>query len=545
MVYSDDELLNSLTGKKQSFVNAEGIPFARPTEEEMTTEYAAKKLVSDISNKPIVKETKPAQVSAAPVIEKQIPQLPKKEVVAAKPIATPIEMPVLETAPEPEIREPKKSIAPVSQIEIPAIVEKSPQADTTPNDAPPSKADDNFDWKELLSQVLIAGAPLVADIASGGGYAAEAYGAGHKALGSYLDAKEKRDAEQAKRDFELQKIQAKTKAEKPVPVLNTDTQESTYARPVTLEDGSTVWRDMNTQKIINAAPIEKQYVEWTTEQTPKGLERVGLKQTGEVVRPGVMAPTMESKARPYGAQQKTIFNPQTGRDEIYIFDPNTKAYTPTGMLPGATPQVRKEPGTDEIVTVQPYTGRVTPVTGPGTAYGKGAAATVGAGRLSEQMLGALEKDKVYQEAKMALSNAKDAETLLDTNSPVTTEVFKRKMARLSSEVGVLTEQDVRSFGGSRALADRVTQIANEWINGTFTEKNRNYYKEIIGILKRSQQSKMNAEIARTEKIYSKRAPRAGAGAAEMLKESAGELYTNENKVTTQSIMEKLNRLQNR
>lgn len=96
------------------------------------------------------------------------------------------------------------------------------------------------------------------------------------------------------------------------------------------------------------------------------------------------------------------------------------------------------------------------------------------------------------EEQMSFDRAK---SLADLNNPVTTNVFKRAMIRLSGEKGGrFSDQDVKQFGGSQALVDRIEQVTEEVLTGKFSETNIRYYKELMRHLKKMNNRNLTAKI---------------------------------------------------
>lgn len=106
---------------------------------------------------------------------------------------------------------------------------------------------------------------------------------------------------------------------------------------------------------------------------------------------------------------------------------------------------------------------------------------------------AYNKDKLVQDTEKRLEASEDALALLSTNNPIADEAAKRKIARLSGEVGVLTDADVASFGGSRAWLNRIQSVVDRGAYGTLTPEDRKL------MLAMSQTLKEKAENQLTER----------------------------------------------
>lgn len=106
------------------------------------------------------------------------------------------------------------------------------------------------------------------------------------------------------------------------------------------------------------------------------------------------------------------------------------------------------------------------------------------------------KDKVAVKALEGINSAEDAEALLDSNTPIGDEAVKRSLARLSGEVGVLTDQDVKAFGGSKSAQDRLNQSVKQLIDGKLTEENRKYMKTILNVFKNRRSEQLDKQAVK-------------------------------------------------
>lgn len=84
-----------------------------------------------------------------------------------------------------------------------------------------------------------------------------------------------------------------------------------------------------------------------------------------------------------------------------------------------------------------------------------------------------------------LGAADSADELLRINNPISGEAAKTAVARLSGEVGALTDSDVNRFGGSKALSDKLSSIGKQAYDGKLTAENRQYLSEVVGAYRKS------------------------------------------------------------
>ena len=101
------------------------------------------------------------------------------------------------------------------------------------------------------------------------------------------------------------------------------------------------------------------------------------------------------------------------------------------------------------------------------------------------------------------SAASDAMQLLNSGSAIAGEAAKSKIARLSGEVGVLTDADVSRFGGSKALSSKLEAFAQQAYDGKLTGKNLAELKTIVAAFDRTVKNSINTQVERQANAYSK------------------------------------------
>lgn len=137
-----------------------------------------------------------------------------------------------------------------------------------------------------------------------------------------------------------------------------------------------------------------------------------------------------------------------------------------------------------------------------------------------------------KQADKSIQGTRFAETLkaiIDSRNPIGDQAAKRFAARASTEVGVLTDQDVKSFGGSKAIADRISQAASEAATGRMSEKNRKFMREFAATVKAAHEK---AVLEARDKISTSAENTAKLGGYGLRKDQIAEmLYSTENSST--------------
>lgn len=95
--------------------------------------------------------------------------------------------------------------------------------------------------------------------------------------------------------------------------------------------------------------------------------------------------------------------------------------------------------------------------------------------------------------KDRLGAADNALALLNSNKPISDEAVKTQIARLSGEVGALTDQDVARFGGAKDLLSRGKQLVETLSTGKLTPENKKQLVQITRELRSVVANKIKAE----------------------------------------------------
>jgi hypothetical protein len=90
----------------------------------------------------------------------------------------------------------------------------------------------------------------------------------------------------------------------------------------------------------------------------------------------------------------------------------------------------------------------------------------------------LKRNKTYEKAAATFGEVSKAKEFLISGNPLGHAAIKRAMARMSGEVGVLTEKDVSDFGGSQAIKHRLNQLKETSVNGLLTKENKKYLLDL-------------------------------------------------------------------
>lgn len=120
-----------------------------------------------------------------------------------------------------------------------------------------------------------------------------------------------------------------------------------------------------------------------------------------------------------------------------------------------------------------------------------------------KMVDRFNADVSVKKAQQSIDAANTIRGLVDSNNPIAAAAVPTFMARASGEVGNLSEEDKRPFGGSRAILSRMAQAANQAMNGRLTQENAQFITELASIMEKRAAQNIN-NLGRTRaKQYAK------------------------------------------
>lgn len=116
-----------------------------------------------------------------------------------------------------------------------------------------------------------------------------------------------------------------------------------------------------------------------------------------------------------------------------------------------------------------------------------------------QMVQQFKQDKRVVKAYQALDSSNDIHELVLSGNPIAAAAIPTYSARMSGEVGNLSEPDKKPFGGTRAILGRIEQSLKQMADGTLTEDNRKFMIELTSLIKKRAYEKINSEAMNTSK----------------------------------------------
>lgn len=117
----------------------------------------------------------------------------------------------------------------------------------------------------------------------------------------------------------------------------------------------------------------------------------------------------------------------------------------------------------------------------------------------EGMVQKFKADPRVKKAFQSLDAAGDIRNFIDSGNPIAAGAIPTYSARMSGEVGNLSEADKRPFGGSRAILQRIDQSLKQMADGTLTDDNRKFMAEFTDIVNKRSYEKIHSEAVNTSR----------------------------------------------
>jgi hypothetical protein len=106
----------------------------------------------------------------------------------------------------------------------------------------------------------------------------------------------------------------------------------------------------------------------------------------------------------------------------------------------------------------------------------------------------LRNDFLVKQRSEQLQYASNTLALLNSGNPVSNQAAKTQLARLSGEVGVLTDRDVERFGGSKALLAKMNQKVTEMTTGKLSKENQAFLVDVATAFYTAAQRSLNERL---------------------------------------------------
>lgn len=190
------------------------------------------------------------------------------------------------------------------------------------------------------------------------------------------------------------------------------------------------------------------------------------------------------------------YNPATGQIELQVFDPSTQQLKPLGETAGFAMQARTNPRTNEVMVVNPATGKYeSTVTGPtALPQQKEGEPEVPLTRenLTAKQQDLLDKgrEKFLDDTKddrNALNAAQGIKMTLESGKEIGGDILREiqnQLARGSGEKGAMTDRDVAPFGGRQSLWARLQRLASMGATGQLPDEDRKFLMDVAGVMER-------------------------------------------------------------
>lgn len=125
------------------------------------------------------------------------------------------------------------------------------------------------------------------------------------------------------------------------------------------------------------------------------------------------------------------------------------------------------------------------------------------GQRTSEIVSRFNSDASIKKSQQSLDSAGDIKDLALSGNPIAAGAIPTYAARMSGEVGNLSEADKAPFGGSRAIMQRIDAAMNEWSTGQLSDSNKEFIVGLTDIIEKRANEKMDALAKIRAKQYSK------------------------------------------
>lgn len=122
-------------------------------------------------------------------------------------------------------------------------------------------------------------------------------------------------------------------------------------------------------------------------------------------------------------------------------------------------------------------------------------------RKMEKPIKSYESDATVKQVNEALLRAEGARVALENDSVFALPATSRALARLSGEVGVLTDADVAVWQGSQAVLDRFSRWMKNAAKGTMTQEDKKNAKEMLDVYTKVAENRKRQKAVEIAKRY--------------------------------------------
>jgi hypothetical protein len=127
-------------------------------------------------------------------------------------------------------------------------------------------------------------------------------------------------------------------------------------------------------------------------------------------------------------------------------------------------------------------------------------------RLDKNRAGLVEKfnaDPAVKKAQQSMDAAKTIRDLALSGNPIAASSIPTYSARMSGEVGNLSEADKKPFGGSQAIAEKINAAMKQMSTGRLSDSNKKFIINLSDIIEKRSNQNMSSLARLRAKQYSK------------------------------------------
>lgn len=122
-------------------------------------------------------------------------------------------------------------------------------------------------------------------------------------------------------------------------------------------------------------------------------------------------------------------------------------------------------------------------------------------KMNSDVISKYNADPDVKKADSAAETAVTIRELVLSDNPIAANAVPTYMSKMAGEVGNLSENDRKPFGGSKALLDRLDAISAEWSTGQLSTENKKYLVELTRIIEKRANETLDGQATKISKQY--------------------------------------------
>lgn len=201
-----------------------------------------------------------------------------------------------------------------------------------------------------------------------------------------------------------------------------------------------------------------------------------------------------------GLQKGTWYDPESKQTKYTVFNPKTGKFDKTDII--ATDPFRKSVSEEEAARQLALLDKKNAYMNARQDKQQGFENSQNTMRSEEHAAADISNDSELKKYSEHRNAARGVITGLNAKNPIFDEAIKIQLARAVGDTGALSNQDVKRWGGSKAIRDRIEQAFKESLDGRLSDTNRKWLFEVATALENKAIANNNARVSQLTKARS-------------------------------------------